>query len=233
MMKAVILAAGKGTRLIPLTLTTPKPLIQISGKPIIDRIFESLPNEIDEVIVIVEHLKEKIRSHAGENFLGKKVTYADQGEKKGTFGALLSARDMLDENERFLVLNGDDLHSQEELNKYLEHPRSLGIQKINMPNYYSVDVDESGLIRGFRSQTDSEKEEGALVATGAYVIDSDIFKHPGIEVYGGEYGLPQTILAQKESYPIHAIITEHWTPINSFEDINKAEKFIFAKSKII
>lgn len=223
-MKAVILAAGVGTRLKPLTLETPKPLIEIAGKPIIERIFESLPKEIDEVVMIVEHLKEKIKAHLGDNFLNKKVTYVDQGERKGTFGALLSAQDLFQENERFLVLNGDDIHKKEELEKYLEHPRAFGLQKMVMPNYYNITVDENGCVEKFRPQTEEEKLNGVLIATGAYVIDSNIFKHPGVVVFGGEYGLPQTILEQKSEFPIKAIVTEHWIPINSFDDIERANK---------
>ena len=102
-MKVIILAAGQGTRLLPITLETPKPLIEIAGRPIIDRIFQSLPDSIDEAIIVVEHLKEKIISHLGESFNGMKVRYVDQINKKGTFAALLSAKDLLEENNQHLV----------------------------------------------------------------------------------------------------------------------------------
>ena len=220
-MKAIILAAGEGTRLKPLTLDIPKSLISIGGKPIIDRIFESLPDEIDEVFIVVGHLKEKIKSHLGDNFRGKKVSYANQIDKHGTFGALLSARSFLSEGEVFLVLNGDDIHRKEELQKFMSGMRSFGVQKMIMPNYYSVLVNDDDHIEGFRSQTEEEKKSGTLVATGVYTLDTKIFDHPGVVVNGGEYGLPQTILAQKDLYPVKAILTTSWFPINSFEDIEK------------
>lgn len=223
-MKAIILAGGKGTRLQPLTFETPKPLISIAGKTIIDRIFASLPDEMHEVIVVVEHLKDKIKSHVGDNFYNKKVIYVDQIPMRGTFGALLSAKNLLKEKERFLVINGDDIHDKEELEKYLLYPRSFGVQSMNMPNYYSVKI-KDGFVDGFSPQTDEEKVKGAHVATGAYVLDTDIFKHPGVEVYGGEFGLPQTIMQQKDEFPVTGIITTKWVTINSIEDIQKAEKY--------
>ena len=223
-MKAVILAAGEGSRLRPLTLDTPKSLIEIAGKPIIERIFDSLPDEIDEVIIVVEHLKEKIRAHLGESFQGRGVKYAEQGDKKGTFGALLSAQDFFEPGERFLVLNGDDLNSREELEKFLNQDRAFGVQKMIMPNYYGLNIVE-GNLESFRSQTEEEKGEGTLIATGVYTLDTEIFNHPGVGVFGGEYGLPQTIMAQKDKYPIKVIETTGWIPVNSFADIEKANKY--------
>lgn len=222
-MKAVILAAGVGSRLQPLTLTTPKPLIEVRGKPIIERIFESLPEEIEGVILVVEHLQEKIRNHLGNEFAGRKIFYVEQGEMKGTFGALFSAKEFLTED--FLVLNGDDLNTKEELSKFMAPGRAFGLQKMIMPNYYSMQI-SSGLVEGFRPQTPEEKQDGALIATGVYKLDPNIFNHPGVVVSGGEYGLPQTILAQKFEFLIRAVITEKWVPINSFADLEKANQYL-------
>lgn len=224
-MKAVILAAGVGSRLHPITLTTPKPLIEVAGKPIIERIFDSLPEEVDEVILVVHHLQEKIRDRLKDEFAGRKIVYVEQGKKKGTFGALLAAKDLLND-EKFLVLNGDDINDKSELEKFIISERTWGLQKMIMPRYYSMQVTPDGYVDGFRTQTYEEKESGALIASGVYLLDSKIFNHPGVEVNGGELGLPQTILAQKESFPIKAIFTEKWLPINSFEDLERANKSV-------
>lgn len=206
----------------PLTLTLPKPLLDISGKKIVERIFDSLPDEIDEVILVVDYLKEKIIDFLGEEQGGRKILYINQVAKKGTFGALLSAKDLILKEERFLVLNGDDIHDKQELTRYLAYSRSFGVQKAIMPNYYSVSVDENGYVSGFAKQTEREKANGTFIATGAYVLDSNIFNHDGVPVFGGEYGLPQTILAQKNDYPVNAVVTEKWTSINSIDDLEKA-----------
>ncbi|MSU45219.1 MAG: nucleotidyltransferase family protein [Candidatus Zambryskibacteria bacterium] len=223
-MKVIILAGGKGNRLMPITENLPKPLIKIGGSPIIDRIFKSLPDEITEVIIIVDHLKEKIKSYVGNNFYNYPVTYIDQLSTRGTFGALLSARDFLSPNERFLVINGDDIHNKNELTKYLSFNRSFGIQKMNMPNYHSIHLTEQNLLEGFYGQNENEEKNGALIANGVYVIDTNIFEHPGVILRDGESGLPHTILAQKDQFPVVGVETHEWIPINSFDDIERAEK---------
>ena len=222
-MKAIILAAGKGTRLFPLTLDTPKPLIKINDVPVIDYVFKSLPDEILEVIIVVEHLKEKIIDYVGNVFFGRKVKYFNQSYMKGTFGALMCAKDSFLSGERFMVLNGDDIYDKEELERYLKFQRSFGIQKIKMPKYHSIHLDNDGSILGFYPQTEEEQQNGALIATGSYLIDTKIFDSQGVILSDGEYGLPQTILSQKDKYPSKGIITTKWIPINSFDDIEKAE----------
>ncbi len=224
-MKVIILAAGKGNRLSPLTNTVPKPLIKINSKPIIDRIFESLPKEIDEIIIVVKHLKEKIISHVESSFNSRKIIFVEQIELPGTFGAISSVKNLIEKNEKFLVINGDDIHDKDELSKYFINSRSFGIQLMKMPGYHSIQVDNAGMVSGFSPQTDYEKENGAYIATGAYLLDSNIFINNGIKLRDGEYGLPQTILSQRNTYPIKGINTKKWISINSFNDIENAEAY--------
>ncbi len=224
-MKVIILAAGEGTRMRPLTENTPKSLINICGITIAERIFDSLPDEVDEVVIVVNYLKEKIKDYLGSEFKNKKIQYVEQGEKKGTFGALLSVKNLIKQEERFLVLNCDDIHDKKELEEYLKYPRSFGIQKMIMPNYYNIKINNDGFVEGFEKQNEEEKMNGAMVATGVYVLDANIFNHPGVLVHGGEYGLPQTILDQKNEFPVKAVETTKWIPVNTFDDLKKAEDY--------
>src|SRR3989338_8959446 len=95
--KAVILAGGKGTRLRPLTLHTPKALVDIQGKTITEWIFDLLKRHgITEVIITVGYLKEKIKKYYGDGSkFGMKISYVDEDKPLGTAGALIKIKHLL------------------------------------------------------------------------------------------------------------------------------------------
>ncbi len=222
-MQAVILAAGVGTRLRPLTNTTPKPMLKVGGKPILEHLLSSLPEEITEVIVVVEYLREQIENYFGLSFFGKKITYATQGEMKGTYGALYSAKKYLRPG-KFLVIGGDDLHTKENLEKLTVPERALGYSKITPPskNFFSIEKDAGGKFTGMRRP--QENENLINVATGAYVLDENIWKYEPVSAGGNELGLPQTILLMNKDFPFTAIEQTGWFQINTPADLQKANE---------
>jgi len=83
-MKAIILAAGEGTRLRPFSNTKPKPMIKIFGKPILEHNIEKIYQSVDEIIIVVKYKKEVIQNYFQDNYKGTKITYQEQNEQKGT-----------------------------------------------------------------------------------------------------------------------------------------------------
>ena len=107
-MDAIILAAGLGTRLRPHTLTTPKPLLPVQGRPILDWALGALPPAVDRVIVVVHYLAGQIETYLrGQRYFPEWETVA-QEVPRGTGDALRSCRERI-RSDHFLVLNGDDL----------------------------------------------------------------------------------------------------------------------------
>src|SRR5262245_3577473 len=103
-MDAIILAAGKGMRLRPHTLTTPKPLLPVQGRPILDWTLAALPGDVKRVVVVVNYLAEQV-----EAYLKAQTHFTDwiavrQQEPRGTGDALRSCRGKVNA-ARFLVLN--------------------------------------------------------------------------------------------------------------------------------
>ena len=107
-MKAVVVAAGEGTRLRPLTEDQPKAMVEVDGKPIIEHCFETLIDlGAEELLAIVGYKKEAIISHYGDEFEGVPITYCHQREPKGIAHALLTAEEHIDDD--FMMMLGDNI----------------------------------------------------------------------------------------------------------------------------
>jgi glucose-1-phosphate thymidylyltransferase len=107
-MKAVVLAAGEGTRLRPLTEDRPKGMVEVAGKPILTHCFEELAAlGAEELVVVVGYMKEEIISHYGDEFEGIPITYTHQREQKGLAHALLCAEEHIEDD--FMLILGDNV----------------------------------------------------------------------------------------------------------------------------
>src|SRR5258707_6960208 len=100
-MDAIIMAAGLGTRLRPYTLTTPKPLLPVRGRPILDWTLAALPAVVDRVLVVVNYLAEQFETYLSDQKHIKKSTAVRQEQPRGTGDALRSCREHL-RSDRFL-----------------------------------------------------------------------------------------------------------------------------------
>jgi glucose-1-phosphate thymidylyltransferase long form len=107
-MQAVVLAAGEGTRLRPLTEDRPKALVEVAGEPILTRCFDQLIGlGAEELIVVVGYLKERIISHYGDEYEGVPITYTHQREQQGLAHALLTAEGHVE--DEFMLMLGDNV----------------------------------------------------------------------------------------------------------------------------
>lgn len=106
-MEAIILAGGKGTRLWPLTLTVPKPMVPIADKPFLFYLLKMLKDEgVTRVIFSVGYLGEQIIDYFGESWLDLEITYVQEKEPLGTGGAISACMDKVTDDE-VIVINGD------------------------------------------------------------------------------------------------------------------------------
>ena len=211
-MKAVILAAGKGTRFGEITKKIPKSLIPVAGKPIIEYTLEALPSSIKEVYLVVGHLGDMIKNHVGKEYKGIKINYIEIKKLTGTATALWKARKYLGK-EKFLVIYGDDLYSKKELEKLVRPSTSLRVRWA------------FGLIKTIY-QKKKEMKTRILISSGAYVMDGKIFKYKPVKLANGEYGLPQTMLKAAKDIPIKGVVMKNWIQINKPEDVKRAERMI-------
>jgi mannose-1-phosphate guanylyltransferase len=110
-LRALVLAAGKGTRLAPLTAFLPKPLLPVCGRPLVEHTLERLAAAGCEAAALnLHHLGEQIRGHLGDEYRGMPLVYSEERpERLGTLGALHPLRDFLAEADVVLLVNGDSL----------------------------------------------------------------------------------------------------------------------------
>jgi glucose-1-phosphate thymidylyltransferase len=106
--QAVVLAAGEGTRLRPLTEDKPKGMVGVAGKPILTHCFEQLVDlGAEKLVVVVSQKKQNIISHYGDEFEHVPITYAHQREQNGLAHALLKPKEHVD--EEFMLMLGDNI----------------------------------------------------------------------------------------------------------------------------
>ncbi len=107
-MQAVVLAAGKGTRLRPLTEDKPKALVEVDGRPIVEDVFDNLlALDVSELIVVVGHRKEQIIDRYGDSYRDVPITYAHQREQLGLAHAIRQVEPMVDDD--FALMLGDNV----------------------------------------------------------------------------------------------------------------------------
>lgn len=224
-MQCVILAAGKGTRMRPLTDTTPKPLLEVCGKAILDHIVEALPPEIDELIVVVGYRKEQIVEYCGAEFHGKKMTYVEQADFAGGTGdALLCAKDHV--TGKFLFLNGDDIYGAEALSRIVAEESAMFGVRSDTPERFGVLVqNEDGTLKEIIEKP--ENPTSNLVNIGGYVLQPAIFDFVVEKsAQHGEVLVTDMVSRYAEQYPLKVVEQDLWLPIGYPEHIETAEKIL-------
>ncbi len=219
----MILAAGKGTRLMPLTETIPKPLVTVNNKTLLDHIVEALPSAVKELIIVVGYKGEAIKDYCGDHFHGRPVTYIEQTEINGPAKALWLAKDLV--KGRFLFMFADDIHGRDDLARAVSYSRSILATTSDTPERFGVVVrNPDGTIAEMIEKPSSPSSN--LVATGPMVLDQNIFNFPPESPINGEYFMPEIIMRYKEQYPIAVVEENLWLAIGYPEDIERAEQKI-------
>ncbi len=223
-MKAVILAAGKGTRMGKLSEETPKPMLKVLGKTLLEHKLDSLPLEIHEVVITVGHLKDKIVNVIGNDYKGRKITYVEQKELLGTAHALFECKEHLKDEDKFLVMMGDDIYGREEMEECLRNAWAINIcKKDSIKDKAKTIFDDNGKIIDILEKYPID--EPGFIPTGMYGLTPEIFNEEMVAIPGGEFGLPQTILAAKDKRTINAVWASFWLQITAPDDLEMAEQF--------
>ncbi len=226
-MQCVILAAGRGTRMRPLTDNCPKPLLTVAGKPILEHAFDSLPEIIDEVIIVVSYRKEQIMAWGGDSFQGRSIVYCEQQNPAGGTGdALMCAKDAL--HGKFLLLNGDDIYGKAMLKHAVSLDHMIFGFHSDTPERFGVLVpDSDGTLKAIIEKPKDPPSNHINI--GGYVLNDSIFTYAVPLSPGGELYVTDMVTAYAKDNPVQIVEQDLWLPIGYPEDITRAETILSFK----
>ncbi len=220
-MKVVILAAGLGTRLRPLTEAVPKPLIEVASKPIIEHTLNALPDVVSEIFIITGYLEDQIKEKLGDNWNGLPIKYFSQTELNGTAGSLWLIKDEL--KEKFLVLNGDDIYSKNDLTRLVANDLAMLVIETNKNVARPCLEDANHYFIGLGENNNKTK----LLNTGAYLLDKRFFDYEPVRIPGkSEAGIPDTLTEMATDHKIKLERANFWLPVGNHEQLAEAERVV-------
>ena len=175
-MKAIILSAGEGSRMRPLTLTKPKTMLPVAGKPIIQYNIEALKNNgINDILLIVRYKEEIVREYFGDGSeFGVNITYKTQEDFLGTANAISYGEDFIEDS--LLVLNGDIILDDEIIHEIIKKYKELKpdtlmvLTEVDDPSAFGVVEIEDGNIKSIVEKPKKEDAPSNLINTGIYVF---------------------------------------------------------------
>ncbi len=175
-MKAMILAAGLGTRLRPYTNHTPKPLFSIGGRPLLEDIIRRLEQAgCQEIIINTHHLHEQIKAFVASRQFGPEIYTRYEPEILGTGGAIKNVSDFWD-HQPFMVVNADivaDIDMAAVYDTHLQNRPTATLVLCDDPRFNSVIVEQNQAVKGFANQSDGDlpPKSDLLTFTGVQVLD--------------------------------------------------------------
>ncbi len=224
-MITVILAGGLGKRLRPLTSDRPKPMIQINNTPIIELQVKWLKKfGITDIIVLVGHLREKIKHHLadGKKF-GVNISYIEENVPLGTGGALKNAKDHIIQNGNsdsgFFVINGDILTNLDPFT--ISDKGSMTLALVPLKSTFGIVETNGDLVSKF---VEKPYIEDRWVNAGVYYFSNDIFDY--LPDNGNLETVTLPMLVEKQKLKAKKFSNNYWRSIDSHKDVDEASKEI-------
>ncbi len=230
-MKAMILAAGVGSRLDPLTRNIPKPMVPIVNRPVMEHIVEMLEkNGFREIMVNVHYLGEQIINHFGDGSKwGVKIHYSQEDRLWGDAGSVKRCEDFFDE-DTFVVVGGDDLAGVD-LRKLVNFHKdkkalaTIALSLVDDPSEYGIALlNEHGRITRFLEKPKGEVIFSNSANTGVYVFNRDVLELiPKGMQYGFGNNLLPLLIEQKARF-FGFLTSSYWKDVGNLRQYHEAHR---------
>lgn len=229
-MQAILPIAGKSSRMAK-KYQGPKQLLPVLGKPLVEYMLESLPEAIDELVLVVGGPYEnEIRAYFGDEHGGRKISYVRQEQPLGLGHAIQQAKDLV--KGRFIITAPDDIYNKADLEKMIAEPdmAALTMKRDDWQNFGVFVLDENGYIK---KMVEKPKEfVSPYVSAGAcYVLDQEFFDVTVPPSGRGEIELPDIVnaLINERGRKCKAIETSFWVAINDPDQLDVANDIMRAR----
>ena len=224
---AVIMAGGEGKRLRPLTESTPKPMLRVGGKPLLEIMIERLRAAgIQKILLMLHYKSQMIRDHFGEGErLGVTIRYHFEAKPRGTAGSLHEARNYPGFTDHpLLVVNADILTKCDFREMLAFHTRNRAHMTVGTVPY-TVDL-PYGILEVDGARLAGVKEKPSLdfvINSGIYVVDPIVIEAMGS---GAVKDMPELIadVMSRERHVVAFPIREYWLDVGRLDDFHKAER---------
>jgi len=212
MVKCVILAAGEGKRMHPLTYTKPKVMLPIANKPIIEyNLLNAIKAGIKEIIFVVGYKSEMVRNYFGNGEKYKvKIEYVNQGEPQGTAQAIGVAEKFVDD---FIVLSGDTIFGEDDIKNMLKNKNSIGLFKVENPQEYGIVETKDNKVLKIYEKT--KEPFTNIINAGVYHFDKKVFDYikKTNKSSRGEYEITDTINMMAKKSIVSTVILKEWQDV--------------------
>lgn len=234
-LKAMVMAAGMGSRLEPITLRFPKPLIPVMNRPLMDIILTQLKNiGVSEVISNTYYLADQIINRYKDNNLGVKFSYVKETELSGTAGGVKKCQFFFDKDEDFIVMSGDilttaDIKKGIEIHKKSGAIATIGVKEIpheHVSHFGVVVTGEDGYIKEFQEKPSIEEAKSNLINTGIYIFNYKIFDYiPENTFYDFAKNVFPKLLEDKQINTF--LVSEYWNDIGTIGQYKQSIQDVF------
>lgn len=234
--KAMIMAAGVGSRLDPLTQDIPKPLVPIANRPVMDILLEKLADiSVNDVIANTYYKSEKIIERYEKNNIGINFNYICEKELSGTAGGVKKCQFFFNEGEDFLVMSADGL-SNADLKAGIEsHKKSgaivtMGVKKIaleEIPHFGVVVTDDDGFVKEFQEKPSIKEAKSDCINTGIYMFNYKIFDYIPADTF---YDFAKNVFPELLSKEIKIntfMVNEYWSDIGTIDQYFQSTQDLF------
>jgi len=234
---AVVLAAGEGTRLRPLTRNRPKPMLPAGNRPILEHVLDALVDAgITKLVLVVGYRRDRVQEYVGPTYRDVPVEYVLQEKQLGSGHALLQARDAVDGS--FVVVNGDRLieagsvHDVAEAFETDDVPAAVAVIERPSVRHYGAVVLRDRDIQQIVEKPDTD--EYRLINAGIYAFDTAIFDAiDGTARADGELGLTDTIADLLERERVRGVRTEGlWVDATYPWDLLEVAAEVLARGRV-